>query len=159
MLFLSLLTATLLCGLSDAAALAKRAALRQVTNFGYNPAGIGMYIYVPDAVATSPGVVVSLHGASGNASQQYASTPYASLAEQYGFIVIYPNSPQGAWDATSSKSSVHDGGGASQSVANMAKYVISTYNANANKVFVSGISSGGTMTVSWSFLRSIGRGL
>ncbi|RAH75417.1 alpha/beta hydrolase family esterase [Aspergillus aculeatinus CBS 121060] len=121
--------------LSLAVPLAKRATLTQVTNFGSNPAGIRMYIYVPDAVASSPGIVVSLHGASGNAQQQFQSTPYAALAEQYGFIVIYPESPQGAWDATSSKSLLHDGGGASQSIANMARYASSTYQANANQVF------------------------
>ncbi|KAE8157993.1 hypothetical protein BDV40DRAFT_292182 [Aspergillus tamarii] len=126
--------AALLCGMSNTAALTSRATLKQVTNFGYNPADIRMYMYVPDAVVTSPGVVVSLHGASGNAQQQFQSTPYASLAEQYGFVAIYPESPQGAWDATADKSLIHDGGGASQSVANMAKYVMNTYKADASKV-------------------------
>jgi hypothetical protein len=122
--------------------------LTQVSSFGSNPAGLKMYIYVPDAVVSSPGVVVTLHGASGNAAQQFSSTPYAALAEQYGFIVVYPESPQGAWDATSTKSRTHEGGGASQSIANMAKYALSTYKGNANKVFASGVSSGGTMAVS-----------
>ena len=147
MLLLGLIVAALLCGMSNTAALTSRATLKQVTNFGYNPADIRMYTYVPDAVVTSPGVVVSLHGASGNAQQQFQSTPYASLAEQYGFVAIYPESPQGAWDATSDKSLIHDSGGASQSVANMAKYVMNTYKADASKVVVSGISSGGTMAV------------
>ncbi|KAE8149349.1 Alpha/Beta hydrolase protein [Aspergillus avenaceus] len=143
MLFSSFASA-LLCGVS--AVLAQRATLTQVTDFGSNPADIRMYLYVPDAVAASPGVVVSLHGASGNAQQQFKSTPYAKLAEQYGFVAIYPESPQGAWDATSAESRTHEGGGASQSIANMVKYVLDTYNAEASKVFVSGISSGGTMT-------------
>jgi acetylxylan esterase len=138
----------LLCCISTSAEITGRAALTQVTSFGANPATLRMYIFVPDALAASPGVVVSLHGASGNAQQQYQSTPYAGLAERYGFVVVYPESPQGSWDATSSQSLLHEGGGASQSIANMAKYVISTYRANANKVFVSGISSGGAMTVS-----------
>ncbi|KAL4892393.1 Alpha/Beta hydrolase protein [Aspergillus ambiguus] len=142
---LILLVTSALCVMSQAAPLVARATLTQVTDFGANPAGIRMYIYVPDSVAASPGIVVSLHGASGNAQQQYQSTPYARLADQYGFIAIYPESPQGAWDATSSQSLVHNGGGASQAIANMAKYVLSTYRADANKVFVSGISSGGTM--------------
>ncbi|GIC87482.1 alpha/beta hydrolase family esterase [Aspergillus udagawae] len=131
--------------MSQAAPLTARATLAQVTNFGANPAGVRLYMYVPDSVAPSPGIVVSLHGASGNAQQQYQSTPYARLADQDGFIAIYPESTQGAWDATSTQSLVHEGGGASQSIANMAKYVLSTYRADTNKVFVSGISSGGTM--------------
>ncbi|KAI3539946.1 hypothetical protein CABS01_10039 [Colletotrichum abscissum] len=146
MRLLNLLALTLLGNLSMAGPTDKRAALTQVTSFGSNPGNLNMYIYVPAEVAASPGVVFTLHGASGNAQQQFASTPYATLAEQYGFIAVYPESPQGAWDATSSKSLLHNGGGASQSIASMAAYVVSTYKANTSKVFVSGVSSGGTMT-------------
>jgi acetylxylan esterase len=146
--FLKTLAAAVFCGASNASTLAKRAALAQVTSFGTNPASLRMYIYVPDTVKTSPGIVVALHGASGNGQQYFESTPYASLAEQYGFIAIYPESPQGAWDATSRQSLLHEGGGASQSIANMVKYAIATYGANTNNVFVSGVSSGGKMAVS-----------
>lgn len=150
---LNLLTLTLLCRVSLARTLDQRATLTEVTSFGSNPGSLNMYIYVPANVATSPGVVFTLHGASGNAQQQFTSTPYATLAERYGFIAVYPESPQGAWDATSSKSLLHNGGGASQSIANMATYAISTYKANSSKVFVSGVSSGGTMAVSLLALR------
>ena len=143
MQFQALFTAALLTGLSAAAS------LKQVVGFGDNPAALNMYIYVPDAVASAPGIVVSLHGASGNARQQYRDTPYADLAERYGFIVIYPESPEGPWDATSAKSRVHEGGGDSQSIANMAKYVLRTYGADESKTFVSGLSSGGSMAVSY----------
>ncbi|KAL0929744.1 uncharacterized protein CTRU02_215387 [Colletotrichum truncatum] len=128
-----------------AAALAPLGVLTQVSGFGSNPAGLKMFIYVPQKTVSSPGIVVTLHGASGNAQQAYTSTPYASLAEQYGFIVIYPESPQGAWDATSSSSTMRDGGGASQSIATMTRYVINVYNADTTKIFASGISSGGSM--------------
>lgn len=145
--YIPLLAIVSLWCLASAIPLVKRATLTQVTTFGSNPASIRMFIYVPNTLATSPGIVVSLHGASGNAQQQFSSTPYATLAEKYGFIVIYPESPQGAWDATSANSLLHDGGGASQSISNMVKYVTSNYKANESKVFVSGISSGGTMAV------------
>lgn len=146
-----LLSASALFGLALAKALAARASLTRVTSFGGNPGGLNMYVYVPDNLASSPGVVVTLHGASGNAQQQFSSTPYATLAEQYGFVAVYPESPQGAWDATSSQSLLHNGGGASQSIANMASYVVSTYRANSARVFVSGVSSGGAMAVSLFF--------
>ena len=49
-LFLSALAATTaLC-----------ASLQQVSNFGQNPSGIQMYIYVPDRLASNPAVVVSV---------------------------------------------------------------------------------------------------
>jgi acetylxylan esterase len=35
--------------------------LQQVTNFGSNPSGTLMYIYVPNNLATKPGIVVAIH--------------------------------------------------------------------------------------------------
>ncbi|KAL2811888.1 hypothetical protein BJX63DRAFT_422117 [Aspergillus granulosus] len=140
MLPLTFLTALLLSifTLASPLALTPRATLTQISSFGINPASLRLYIYIPDNLSSSPGVVVTLHGASGNAQQQYTSTPYADLAEQYGFIVVYPESPQGAWDATSAKSRLHEGGGASQSIANMAKYALSTYGGDASKNTMAG---------------------
>ncbi|KAL3453535.1 Alpha/Beta hydrolase protein [Aspergillus insuetus] len=126
-------------------ALTPRATLTRITNFGTNPASLLMYIYIPSTLSSSPGIVVTLHGASGNAQQQYTSTPYARLADQYGFIVVYPESPQGAWDATSRKSMTHDGGGASQSIASMVRFVESSYSVDEGRVVVQGVSSGGAM--------------
>lgn len=48
----------------DAGNLAKRVnagSLQQVTNFGSNPSGTKMYIYVPKKLASNPGVVVAIH--------------------------------------------------------------------------------------------------
>ena len=36
------------------------ASLQRVTNFGSNPAGIQMNIYVPDRVASNPAVIVAV---------------------------------------------------------------------------------------------------
>ncbi|KAL3492497.1 hypothetical protein BJX62DRAFT_224479 [Aspergillus germanicus] len=115
-------------------ALTPRATLTRITTFGTNPASLRMYIYIPATLSSSPGIVVTLHGASGNAQQQYTSTPYARLADQYGFIIVYPESPQGAWDATSRESMTHDGGGASQSIASMVRFVGDTYSVDEGKV-------------------------
>jgi poly(3-hydroxybutyrate) depolymerase len=42
------------------AGLAMSASLRQVTNFGANPTGLQMYLYVPDKLAASPAVIVAV---------------------------------------------------------------------------------------------------
>ncbi|PLB53336.1 hypothetical protein P170DRAFT_490440 [Aspergillus steynii IBT 23096] len=99
MLFLTLLLTTLLFGICHGSPTMKRATLKEVTDSGDNPAAIKMYIYVPYSVPTSPGIVASLHGASGNTQQH--------------FIAVYPECPQGAWDATLAESIVHEGGGTS----------------------------------------------
>lgn len=43
----------------------------------------------------------------------------------------------------------HDGGGNSNAIANMVKYTLQQYNGDPTKVFVTGTSSGGMMTVSY----------
>jgi poly(3-hydroxybutyrate) depolymerase len=72
-----------------------------------------------------------------------------TLAEQYGFIVVYPSSPHSGtcWDVSSKQTLTHEGGGDSNTIANMVKWVLSEYKADASKVFVTGSSSGAMMTV------------
>jgi len=145
---LSRLLTTTLVGLAGLAGLASSASLKQVTSFGSNPSNTKMYIYVPDKVASKPPIIVAIHYCSGTASAYYAGTPYAQLAEKYGFIVIYPESPYSGtcWDVSSQSALLHNGGGDSNSIANMVTYTINTYGADANRVYVTGSSSGAMMT-------------
>ena len=108
-----------------------------------------MYIYVPINLVTQPPIIVAIHYCAGSAWDFYDGTPYAKLADQYGFIVIYPSSPYrgGCWDVSSTRSLTHNGGGASNAIANMVKYALAKYNADPGKVFVLGSSSGAMMTV------------
>lgn len=86
---------------------------------------------------------------TGTAEAYYSSTPYAQQAEQYGFIVIYPQSPYSGtcWDVSSQAALTHNGGGDSNSIANMVTWTIGQYDADTSKVFVTGSSSGAMMTV------------
>ena len=127
----------------------KRAALTQVTNFGDNASKTQMFIYVPTKLAAKPPIIVAIHYCTGSAQAYYTGSPYAKLADQYGFIVIYPSSPYSGscWDVSSKSALTHNGGGDSNSIANMVTYTISKYAADASKVFVTGSSSGAMMTV------------
>ncbi|ORY10114.1 PHB depolymerase family esterase [Clohesyomyces aquaticus] len=149
MVRLSVLSALVsgLCALANP--LVKRASLQQITNSGIsNPTNVGFYMYVPDKLAASPGIVVAIHYCTGTAQAYYTGSPYASLAEQYGFIVIYPSSPHSGtcWDVSSKASLTHNGGGDSNAIANMVTWTISKYKADTSKVFVTGSSSGAMMT-------------
>src|SRR5215207_8984111 len=73
------------------AAPAKAAQLVEVTNFGTNPTNLRMHLYVPDNVAARPAVLVAVHYCTGSGPAFYSGTQFASLADQYGFIVIYPS--------------------------------------------------------------------
>jgi acetylxylan esterase len=127
-----------------------QAALTRVTDFGSNPSNVKMYIYVPNRLATKPPVIVAIHYCTGTAQAYYSGSPYAQLADQKGFIVIYPESPYSGtcWDVSSRATLSHNGGGNSNSIANMVNYTLNKYNGDASKVFVTGSSSGGMMTVS-----------
>lgn len=124
------------------------ASLVQVQNYGSNPSNTQMWIYVPDKLAPNPAIIVAIHYCTGTAQAYYQGTPYAALANQHGFIVIYPSSPYsgGCWDVSSKSALSHNGGGDSNSIANMVTYTIQKYNADANRVFVTGSSSGAMMT-------------
>lgn len=122
----------------------KRASLQQVTNFGDNSSKTKMYIYVPSSLATNPAIIVAIHYCTGTASAYYSGSPYAKLADQKGFIVIYPESPYSGtcWDVSSKSALSHNGGGDSNSIANMVTYTLNQYKGDASKVFVTGSSSG-----------------
>jgi len=124
------------------------ASLNQVANYGSNPSNTQMWIYVPDKLAPKPAIVVAIHYCTGTAQAYYNGSPYARLADQSGFIVIYPSSPYPGtcWDVSSKSALSHNGGGDSNSIANMVTYTIQKYNADASRVFVTGSSSGAMMT-------------
>ena len=127
---------------------ASAAALQQITGFGDNPSGIKMFLYVPDSVPANPAILVGVHWCHGTAQDFYAGTQYASLADRYHFIVIYPSavSSDGCWDVHSNASLTHGGGGDSAGIVSMVKYVEQHYGGDSNRVYVTGHSSGGMMT-------------
>ncbi|MEU4215633.1 PHB depolymerase family esterase [Actinoplanes sp. NPDC026623] len=127
---------------------AAAASLQQITNFGVNPTGTKMFLYVPDSVKPNPAVLVGVHWCHGTAQDFYQGTGYASLADRYGFIVIYPSAPSsdGCWDVHSTASLTHNGGGDSLGIVSMVNYVRQRYGADPDRTFVTGHSSGGMMT-------------
>lgn len=133
----------------DAKRLDKRAALTQVSDFAsQNPTGTSMYLYVPDTLAANPPIVVAIHYCSGTAQAYYTGSPYVNLADQHGFIVIYPESPYEGrcWDVASQAALTHDGGADSQAIADMVNYTLEKYGGDSSRVFVTGSSSGAMMT-------------
>src|ERR1017187_6004519 len=126
------------------------ASLQLVPNWGASgvPTNLSMYIYVPDRVATNPPILVLLHYWGGGASGVFAEAVGGGIvaaADRYGFIMVVPQRPD-CWDAGSAQSLTHDGVGDSQGIAQMVRYAINTYHANADQVYVTGTSCGAMMT-------------
>ena len=66
------------------------ASLTQVTNFGTHPTGLQMYLCMPNSVKANPSIQLAPYGCQGSVPYLYARTDFGSLADQYGFIAIYP---------------------------------------------------------------------
>ncbi|KAK3902935.1 Alpha/Beta hydrolase protein [Staphylotrichum tortipilum] len=130
--------------------LTSAAAFTQITTpFGPNPRNVSFNIYVPDTLAARPAILVYPHWCHGLASQAFDWSPWASLADVHGFIVIYPGSPNAAdqcWDVSSKETLTHNGGGDSLGIVSMVRWTLDKYKGDKSRVFVTGISSGGMMT-------------
>ncbi|MFF0428703.1 PHB depolymerase family esterase [Streptomyces sp. NPDC004520] len=132
----------------QAAPRAAAASLVQITNFGTNPTGLLMHLYVPDNVKPNPPILLALHGCQGTGPYMYSSTDFASQADKYGFLVIYPStSPSGScWDVSSDQALTRNGGSDPVGLMSMITYAQQRYGGNPNAVYVTGQSSGGMMT-------------
>jgi acetylxylan esterase len=127
---------------------ARAASLVQVTNFGSDPSNNLMYVYVPNNVRPNPPILVALHQCTGTGPGFYSSTAFASLADQYGFIVIYPDANRSGqcWDVSSSQALTRNGGSDPVGIMSMVTYAEQHYGGNPNQVYVTGASSGAMMT-------------
>jgi acetylxylan esterase len=135
-------------GVARAAPPAAAASLVQVTNFGSNPSNLQMYIYVPDSVRPDPAILVALHQCTGSGPGFYSGTEFASLASEYGFIVIYPSVTRSGscWDVSSSQALTRNGGSDPVGIMSMVTYTEQHYGGDPNQVYVTGASSGAMMT-------------
>jgi poly(hydroxyalkanoate) depolymerase family esterase len=133
---------------------AQAASLQEVTGWSKNdvPTYISMYIYVPDKLATDPPIMVAAHYCGGSATAYYSfDSSVVALANQYGFIMIFPQTTNPAssadcWDVGSTKSLTHNGGGDTQAIVEMVDYTVTKYSANAARVYSMGSSSGAMLT-------------
>ncbi|MFD8597178.1 PHB depolymerase family esterase [Kitasatospora sp. NPDC059646] len=127
---------------------AAAASLIQITNFGANPTGLLMHLYVPASVKPDPPILLALHGCQGNGPYLYASTDFGALADRYGFLVVYPSTnPNGScWDVSSDQALTRGGGSDPVGLMSMISYTEQHYRGNPAAVYVTGESSGAMMT-------------
>ena len=112
------------------------------------PSYVNMYIYVPDQLASKPPIVVAPHHCQGTAQSTYSEmSSLVTIANTKGFIMVIPEATgQNCWDAGSTRSLKHGGGGDTGAVVQMVKYTLTKYDGNASRVYTVGGSSGGIMT-------------
>jgi acetylxylan esterase len=126
-------------------------AFTEITDFsagGRNPTGLKMFLYTPATMKKNPAILVGVHWCHGTAKSFHEGRTFKTLADKYGFIIVYPNanSSDSCFDVHSEGTLHHDSAGDACGIVSMVKYAVKTYNADSTRVFVTGHSSGGMMT-------------
>ncbi|MEE1941314.1 PHB depolymerase family esterase [Streptomyces sp. TRM 70361] len=127
------------------------ASLVEVTDFGSNPGGLRMHVYVPDSRPANPAIVVAMHGCGGSGPGFFQGSEFASLADRHGFVVIYPSATKQTamgtcFDVWSEASKRRGGGSDPASIVSMVTHVQQRYGGDPQRVFATGSSSGGMET-------------
>jgi poly(hydroxyalkanoate) depolymerase family esterase len=142
--------ALLLVGL--ALAVSAAAAPVKVEGFGSNPGNLDMYLHVPARVARGAPLVVVLHGCTQQAAAM-VNSGIEALAEQHGFVVLYPqqksaNNPASCFNwggEYGDPANLIRGQGENQSIIQMVDKVEADHGTDPAGVFVFGFSAGGGM--------------
>jgi len=128
---------------------APAASLVEITGFGSNPTNLRMHVYAPDRLATPrPPILLAIHYCTGSGPAFFNGTEFRSLADQFGFIVIYPSATRSGqcFDVSSPQALRRNGGSDPVGLMSMVTFVIQSYNGDSSRVYVTGASSGAMMT-------------
>jgi poly(hydroxyalkanoate) depolymerase family esterase len=116
-----------------------------------NEAGSREYLlYVPSKLKKDASVVVYLHGCTQTADDAALGTRFNELAEERGFLVVYPEQDPSAngsscWNWFLPEHQHRDAGEPSI-IAGITKFVADQYRADPDLLFVLGASAGGAMS-------------
>lgn len=114
-------------------------------------------LYIPTSYdpSTETPVILSLHGLGANTFSQASSSGFNQLAEQYGFIVIYPQAYDTNYNDPESRASWNYNLGTSMLTPhehdddafldNIVDDIAQTLSVDMNRLYVNGLSNGGYM--------------
>ena len=121
-----------------------------------NPAGTRLYkLYVPATYSQESAepvpAIVMLHGCTQSPDDFAAGTRMNALAEEHGFLVIYPAQAANAngsrcWNWFRREDQRRDGGEPSI-IAGIAREVAGAYRVDPRRIFVAGLSAGASMAL------------
>lgn len=121
-----------------------------VASFGSNPGALKLYAYVPKPLPANAPLVLVLHGCS-QSSVDAAKWGWNELADQYGFVVGYPEQQTANntvrcfnWGGEyGNLANLQRDQGENLSIKQMADALVAQNGLDAKRVFISGFSAGG----------------
>lgn len=139
---------------------------KRVPQFGTNPGALKMYEYKAASYRAGAPLVIVLHGCHQDAKRYAEGSGWSALADQFGFLLIAPeqvssNHPLNCFNWFNAYSlsdympynwawfgsDIDRGSGEAQSIMAMIDTALETHQADPKRVFISGLSAGGAMSV------------
>ncbi len=125
--------------------------LQVTATFGANPGGLEMLSHVPEGLSVGAPLVVVLHGCGQTAAGYASDAGWLTLADRLGFAILAPqqtsaNNPNRCFNWFS-PGDIHRGQGEAASIAAMIACLVQRESLDARRVFVTGLSAGGAMTM------------
>ncbi|KUO56009.1 MAG: hypothetical protein APF80_12265 [Alphaproteobacteria bacterium BRH_c36] len=126
------------------------ATLTEINEFGVNPGALRLLFYAPIGLPSDAPLVIVLHGASQTAHDYAHGAGWLTLADRFGFAVLSPeqtleNNVLRCFNWFEPADNSRQGGEAF-SIQEMVRWAIDVHALDANRVFLTGLSSGGAMT-------------
>jgi poly(hydroxyalkanoate) depolymerase family esterase len=117
---------------------------------GANPGQLAARIHVPEGLGAGAPLVVVLHGCTQNAAGYDHGSGWSTLADDYGFALLYPEQQRGNnanlcfnWFEPGD---IRRDGGEALSIRSMIVQMVAEHDLDPTRVFVTGLSAGGAMT-------------
>ena len=125
--------------------------LTPLIEFGTNPGALLGHSYVPKDLPAGAALVVVLHGCTQTAAGYDHGSGWSTLADRAGFALLFPeqtraNNPNLCFNWFASEDTAQAGGEA-ESIAQMTETMIARHGLDRSRVYVTGLSAGGAMTV------------
>lgn len=126
------------------------ASLQTVSGFS-NPGALTMQKYIPDGMPAQAPLVVVLHGCQQDGPEYYEKTGWKKMADQFKFALLLPTQPSsnnmGKCFNWFEPGDITRGQGEGASIINALNKVAADHVIDTKRVFVTGVSGGGAMTV------------
>ena len=124
--------------------------LASLEAIGSNPGSLRSAVYIPASFTRRRPLVVVLHGSRQTAEDYNRGTGWSTLADRYDFALLFPkqrrsNNAIGGFNWFELGDS-YRGGGEPLSIRQMIEQVVADYDINRDRIYVTGLSSGGAMT-------------